>query len=119
MLNENLLCFILSLVVIVLLFYIFRVERFYVGLNEDEIEKAKTEILTELKGVFNSMIPTTDSTGNQRLMSDELKEYYEALKFNLESNLDETLLSNLLKEEEECLANKELLKEIEKNSPTL
>ena len=107
MFDKNLLCVILTFIVIVLLFKIFNVERFYSGLDYNEYKRTRTRLLNELKTEVESSL--VGSTGNKLLSSDELKAYIENTIKSIDKNVDDDTLNDFLKIEDRCIQNQEYI----------
>ena len=119
MLNENLICFILTLVIVVLFLYLYKIEKFETAtdkLTDDEIIKAKTKIIQELEAQLKSMSPTNSVGIYIAPKPTELTSFYDDLTEKLLKNLGESKLTELIEFEKKCLENQQLLSEIKNNS---
>ena len=117
MLNENLICFILTLVIVVLFLYLYKIEKFETAtdkLTDDEINRAKDLIIDELEAQLRNSVKNDgryiDPTPT------ELTSFYDDLTEKLLKNLDESKLTDLIEFEKKCLENQQLLSEIKNNS---
>ena len=91
MMNENLLCLvILTLVIIVLFFYLFKLEKF-TALSQEEYIQTRDLVLEEVEELLKGQL---EQEGNQP--NDDLKNYYTELKKKLETSMDDSQLKNLM-----------------------
>ena len=116
MMNENLLCLvILTLVIIVLFFYLFKVEKF-TALSQEEYDQTRDLVLEEIDARMVALLEQ-DTTGQQP--NQELINFYAEQKEKLEKTLDDSQLKNFMQQEQNFLANQDLMANIQNNSTQL
>lgn len=113
MMNENLLCLvILTLVIIVLFFYLFKVEKF-TALSQEEFDKTRDLVLEEIESRVEALLKQ-EAKGQQP--NQELINFYAEQKEKLETTMDDSQLRNFMEQEQQFLANQDLMANIQNNS---